>query len=80
MGNTLHKLLEDKDVCVFILSDSLAGYEILKLHSVDIAQVFGFFFVFFFLSDELWYRVKGNQLVGFFFLFIREICYFLLVL
>lgn len=44
MGNTLHKLLEDKDVCVFILSDSLAGYEILKLHSVDIAQVFDFFF------------------------------------
>lgn len=77
MGNTLHKLLEDKDVCVFILSDSLAGYEILKLHSVDIAQVFG---CCFFLSDELWYRVKGGQLVGFFFLFIREICYFLLVL
>ena len=37
------------------LSDSLVGYDILKLSSIDISQVFS--------SDEPWFRVMRGQLI-----------------
>ena len=50
-----HSSCRVKTLVFVYLSDSLVGYDILKLNSIDISQVFS--------SDEPWYKVMRGHLI-----------------